>query len=461
MRKEKDSLGEMDLPDDAFYGIQTKRAMDNFRASGRTARIEMVRAYVLIKKAAAMANMEMGDLDEETGIAIVTACDEILEGKHIAQFPVDVFQAGAGTSFNMNVNEVVCNLALEIMGHSKGDYGSISPNDHVNMSQSTNDTFPTASHIAILWKSDDLLNELDLLALSLEEKGEELMDVAKSGRTHLMDALPIRMGNEFRAYASAVRRAMERIEQRQDDLLELSIGGSAVGTGANTGNGYRNLVIENLSMLCHRVFISARDPFEALQSRSQMLAFSSSLRELALELIRIANDLRLLNSGPTTGLAELTLPAVQPGSSMMPGKVNPVMAECLDMICFQVIGNDTATAIAAQAGQLELNVMTPVMTHNILESLNLLVRYLPDFRVKCVEGIVADKERCASHIGKNPILATLLSERIGYLAAAELVKESISTGISIPELAVKRGLLTKNEAKELFDPIRMSQGKYG
>ena len=460
MRKEKDSLGEMELPDDAVYGVQTRRAMDNFRASGRTARTEMVRAYAIVKKAAAMANMETGDLDDEIGIAIVTACDEILEGRHLDQFPVDVFQAGAGTSFNMNVNEVLCNLALEMMGRSKGEYGTISPNDHVNMSQSTNDTYPTASHMAILDKADDLLDELDLLTSSLERKGTELMEVAKSGRTHLMDALPVRMGNEFRAYASAIRRARGRIGQRHEDLLELAIGGSAVGTGANTGNGYRNLVIENLSMLCHRVFISARDPFEALQSRSQMLAFSSSLRELALELVRIANDLRLLGSGPTTGLAELSMPPVQPGSSMMPGKVNPVMAECLDMICFQVIGNDTATALAAQAGQLELNVMTPVMTHNILESLNLLNRYLPDFRAKCIEGISADKERCASHIAMNPILATLLSERIGYLAAADLVKESTSTGLSIPDLAVKRKLLTKEEAEELFDPLRMSQGRY-
>jgi aspartate ammonia-lyase len=460
MRKEKDSLGEMELPDDAVYGVQTKRAMDNFRASGRTARAEMVRAYVTVKKAAAMANMETGDLDEEIGIAIVTACDEILEGRHMDQFPVDVFQAGAGTSFNMNVNEVLCNLALEMMGRPKGDYGTIGPNDHVNMSQSTNDTYPTASHMAILDKADELLGELDLLTDSLERKGTELMEVAKSGRTHLMDALPVRMGNEFRAYASAVRRARGRIEERHDDLLELAIGGSAVGTGANTGNGYRNLVIENLSMLCHRVFISARDPFEALQSRSQMLAFSSSLRELALELVRIANDLRLLGSGPTTGLAELSMPPVQPGSSMMPGKVNPVMAECLDMICFQVIGNDAATAMAAQAGQLELNVMTPVMTHNILESLNLLNRYLPDFREKCIQGITADKERCASLIAMNPILATLLSERIGYLAAADLVKESTATGMSIPDLAVKGKLLTKEEAKELFDPLRMSQGRY-
>ena len=310
MRKERDSLGEVDLPDEAVYGVQTKRAMENFRASGRSARREMVQAYVLVKKAAAMANMETGDLDEEIGIAVVTACDEVLEGRHMDQFPVDVFQAGAGTSFNMNVNEVVCNIALEMTGRSKGDYSSISPNDHVNMSQSTNDTYPTASHIAIMGKADELLEELDALASSFRKKGEDFQDVTKSGRTHLMDALPLRLGDEFRAYASAVRRGGERIEQRQDDLAELAIGGSAVGTGANTGSGYRRLVIENLSMLCHRRFIAARDPFEALQSRSQMLAFSSSLRELALELVRIANDLRLLGSGPATGLAELALPAV-------------------------------------------------------------------------------------------------------------------------------------------------------
>jgi aspartate ammonia-lyase len=373
---------------------------------------------------------------------------------------VDVFQAGAGTSFNMNVNEVLANRALELLGRPKGDYEYLSPNDHVNKAQSTNDTFPTASHMAVIKASGELLSVLDDLAAALAMKGREFASVPKSGRTHLTDAMPVTLGAEFAAYFAAIERSAERLAQRRDDLQELAIGGTATGTGATAHREYRERIIGKLSELCGEQFLPARDSFEALQSRSQLAAFSGALREVALELIRVANDLRLLGSGPTTGLAEIRLPAVQPGSSIMPGKVNPVMAECLDMVAFQVVGNDTAVAMAAQAGQLDLNVMTPVMVHNILTSIALLVSYLPVFQTRCVEGIEADEERCRAHLERNPSLATLLSPKIGYLAAAELAKEALAKGVSVSELAVARGVLTAEEAAVLFDLDKAARSQY-
>jgi aspartate ammonia-lyase len=459
-RTERDSLGTLELPDDAYYGIQTARALTNFLVSGIRERPEFVEAYVRIKKAAALVHMELGVLDQERGGAIVRAADEVLSGKLRDQFVVDVFQAGAGTSFNMNVNEVLANRALELLGRPRGDYEHLSPNDHVNKAQSTNDTFPAASHIAVLTVSAGLLDVLRGLAGALARKGEEFASVPKSGRTHLMDAMPVTLGAEFKAYAAAVERAAGRIAQRRDDLRELAIGGTATGTGANAHPEYRRRVAAKLSELCGEEFRAARDSFEALQSRSQLSAFSGALRELAVELIRIANDLRLLGSGPTTGLAEIRLPAVQPGSSIMPGKVNPVMAECLDMVAFQVVGNDTAVAMAAQAGQLDLNVMTPVMVHNILTSIALLTNYLPVFQARSIDGIEADEERCRAYLALNPSLATLLSPKIGYLKAAELAKEALEKRVSVAELAVAKGILTVEEAAELFDPEKTARSHY-
>ncbi|MEW6669990.1 MAG: aspartate ammonia-lyase [Thermodesulfobacteriota bacterium] len=450
MRLEKDPLGEMEIPEEVYYGIQTARAVENFPVSGLRAHPVFIRSYVEIKKAAALANMELGLLERTRGEAIVKAAEELLSGRFMDQFPVDAFQAGAGTSFNMNVNEVLANRALEILGRNKGDYAYLSPNDHVNMAQSTNDTFPTACHLAVHAHAEPLLKVLQGLAQGLFRKGLEFQGIAKTGRTHLMDATPVGLGDEFRAYGSAVARAARRIEQRRDDLLELPIGGTATGTGINAPAGYRRKIVSILSRMRRQAFRPAGDSFEMLQSRSHLAAFSGALRECAQELGRIANDLRLLNSGPTAGLAEILLPAVQPGSSIMPGKVNPVMAECLNMICFQVIGNDTAVSLAAQAGQMELNVMTPVMIHNILQSMDLLIRFLPVFTERCVEGIRADEEKCRSYLLKNPSLATLLSPRIGYLGAAKLAKESREKGIPVPELAVKKKLLTPQEAEEIF-----------
>jgi aspartate ammonia-lyase len=460
VRTERDYLGKIELPDDAYYGVQTARALKNFPVSGITERPEFIHAYVLIKKAAALVNMELGKLDEEKGKAIVKAADDVLTGGYENQFPVDVFQAGAGTSFNMNINEVLANRALEILGRQKGDYDFLSPNDHVNMAQSTNDTFPTASHIAVIIAADNLVSHLSEIGDSFKNKGKEFGSIPKSGRTHLMDATPLILGHEFLAYASAIDRAKERIRQRRNDLLELAIGGTAVGTGTNAHPKYRERVTDTLSKLCSVEFISAKNSFEALQSRSQLAAFSGALKELALELIRIANDLRLLASGPTAGLAEIRLPAVQPGSSIMPGKINPVMAECLDMVAFQVVGNDTAVAMAAQAGQLDLNVMTPVMTYNILFSLDILNNYLPVFQKRCLGCIEADEAQCRSYLELNPSMATLLVPKIGFMKAAELAKEALEKGVSVPKLAVEKGLIAQNEADEIFDPKTIAKSKY-
>jgi aspartate ammonia-lyase len=460
MRREKDSLGELELPDDALYGIQTKRAIDNFPVSGIMERREFINAYVLVKKAAATVNMRLDVLEKDKGDAIVQAADEVLSEKYYDQFRVDVFQAGAGTSFNMNVNEVLANRALEILGKKKGDYEFLSPNDHVNCAQSTNDTFPSASHIACVMASEELITAISELALALDKKAKEFADIPKSGRTHLMDATPLTLGYEFKAYSVALIRAGEKIVQRRDDLLEIPLGSTAVGTGVSAHPDYRDEVIKELSELTTFIFRPAQDSFEGLQSRAQLAAFSGSLRELAYELIRIANDLRLLGSGPTTGFREIQLPPVQPGSSIMPGKVNPVMAECLNMVAFHVIGNDTTVGLSASAGQLDLNVFTPVMIHNILESMAILTNYLPVFQKRCVEGISANEEINRNYLEKNPSLATLLSPKIGYLAAAEIAKEALRRGISVKEMAIEKGVISKEEADIIFDLKKVTKSKY-
>src|SRR3972149_412374 len=339
-RKETDPLGEKTLPKNAYYGIQTLRATENFPVSGIKAPPVFIKAYVLVKKAAALANTQVGWLDQKIGKAIVQACDEILAGKFLNQFVVDVYQAGAGTSFNMNVNEVIANRALEILGKAKGDYKTVSPNDHVNMAQSTNDTFPPPLHVAVLMALQPLLKEIDSLTDAFKEQSKKHANTLKSGRTHLQDAVPVTIGQEFGAYASALRNARNQLNNRQKHLCEVALGGTATGTGANTHPRLKRIAIAELRRMTGFQLKPAKNAFEALQSCRDVQAVSSALKELALELIRIANDLRLLSSGPTTGLSEIELPAVQPGSSIMPGKVNPVMAECLNMVAFQVIGND-------------------------------------------------------------------------------------------------------------------------
>ena len=449
-RREIDPLGERLIPKNAYFGIQTLRATENFPVSGLKAPTQIIKAYVLIKKAAATANMQVGWLDKKIGKALIAACDEVLADKLLEQFVVDVFQAGAGTSFNMNINEVLANRALEILGKQKGDYKSVGPNDHVNMGQSTNDTYPTALHVSVLMALQPLLSALDELSGTFEELSRKNMHVLKSGRTHLQDAVPVTVGQEFGAYGSAIANACSELRRRQENLYEVALGGTATGTGANTHPDYKRIAIAELANLTGFPLKPANNNFEALQSHRAAQTVSSGLKELALELIRIANDLRLLASGPTTGLNEITLPPVQPGSSIMPGKVNPVMAECLDMVAFQVVGNDTAVALAVQAGQLELNVMTPAIAYNMLFSIKILSNYIPAFTDKCVKGITVDEKRCEQYLEKNPSLATLLAPKIGYLEAAKIAKLAQAENRTVEEIALEKGLLKPNELEKIF-----------
>ena len=459
-RTERDSLGEREIPDEVYWGIQTLRAVENFPVSGIHTHPFLIRAYAQIKKAAAHANNRLGLLEKRKAEAIVQAADEIIAGKMADQFPVDVYQAGAGTSCHMNINEVIANRALEILGEHQGNYSIISPNDHVNLAQSTNDTYPAASHIAIITSADILISRIIDLETALQRKAIEFAQIPKTGRTHLMDALPVRLGDEFLAYAASIHRAWERILQRRDDLLEIAIGGTATGTGVNTHLQFRKTLFPILREITALPLVPASDSMEALQSRSQMGAFSGALKELAIELGRVANDLRLMNSGPIAGMHEIALPAVQPGSSIMPGKVNPVMAECLNMIGFRVIGNDTTVSMASQAGQFELNVMTPVMPQTILESLDLFNNFLPVFTTKCIQEITAHDDEMRRIISQNPILVTMLTSRIGYIHAAELAKEAIKKGDTIREIAIRNGILTEAEANQVFDAMNISKNMY-
>ncbi|HKO02821.1 MAG TPA: aspartate ammonia-lyase [Thermoanaerobaculia bacterium] len=450
MRIEKDTLGDVAVPDDALYGAQTQRAVENYPISGLREHPTFIRSFILIKKAAALANRELGVMDAPISERIVGACDRILNDfeSYRKQFVVDVFQAGAGTSFNMNCNEVVANLANDAIG----TYKPVHPNDHVNMAQSTNDAFPTAIRIATLLLLRELDPQLDALADAFDAKGTEFADVIKSGRTHLQDAVPVTLGQEFRAYAAAVRRSTRLLRDAATELHDLGIGGSAAGTGINTATGYRHTIVRHLSALTSLELRSQPDLREAMQSQLPVVAVSAALRNLALELTRITNDLRLLASGPMTGLAEIILPSVQPGSSIMPGKVNPSMLECMNQLLFHIIGADTAIAYASQAGQLELNVMMPLMAFEITFSIEILKNYLPVFIVKCVRGIGADRARCEAYYISSPSLATALNPIIGYAAAAEIAKESAKTGRAIPELIRERKLLTEEQIAAIFTP---------
>ncbi len=455
-RIERDSLGKKEIPADAYYGVQTARALENFRASGLRLPGSMLQAYAMIKKASALANEELGTLDSRRANAIIWACDEVLSEKHDNQFKLDAYQAGAGTSFNMNVNEVIANLALERLGRKRGDYEYLSPNDHVNMAQSTNDTFPTAMHVAALLELPALDAALTKLASALREKGKQFRKVIKSGRTHLQDAVPITLGQEFDAMAEAIEVARKELVRRSALLNDIALGGTAVGTGMNAHPRFAQTVARRLSEVSGLKLRPARNLIYAVQCRYAAASVSGALRDLSLELIRIANDLRLLSSGPTTGIAEITLPPVQPGSSIMPGKVNPVMAECLDMICFQVIGNDLAVALAVQAGQFDLNVMMPLMALNMIQSIRLLSNYLPDFAAKCVEGIVANEDHCKHYFERSVGLATALSPFVGYLNAAEIAHEAAKTGESVKALAIRKGIVTEGEFDRITNPLTVT-----
>lgn len=456
-RIEVDPLGPKEVPEEALYGIQTQRAVENFPISGMRPHPNMVKATVLIKKAAARTNMETGRLDARIGEAIVAAADEVLVGQWTEQFVVDPFQAGAGTSHNMNVNEVLANRANELLGSKRGEYKPVHPNDHVNMAQSTNDVFPSAMKLAALIGLSNLYTSFEALIATLLAKARELDHVVKAGRTHLQDAVPIRLGQEFRAYAVSLRKGIDKLRRAAESLLELNLGATAVGTGLLAEPKYIDRVPLVLAELTGFPFRRAEDLVQATQSMGAFVEVSGGLRYLAVELSKICNDLRLMSSGPHTGLAEIRLPPVQPGSSIMPGKVNPVIAEMCNMVCFQVMGNDVAIAKAAEAGQLELNVMMPGIAFALLLSIDLLTNASRVLDERCVRGITADEERCRYYVEHSAGLATALSPYIGYAAAAEIAKEFVATGKPIRQIALERGLLSPEELDRILSPWAMTE----
>ncbi|MGI0024853.1 MAG: aspartate ammonia-lyase, partial [Nitrososphaera sp.] len=433
-RIDKDSLGEVKVPSDAYYGAFTARALDLYKVTGQKPHPNLIKAYAMIKRSAALANSELKVLDVRKANAIAKACDEILEGRLLDQFVIEAINSGAGTAFNMNCNEVIANRALEILGRKKGAYDVLSPNDDVNKSQSSNDTFPTAMHVAILLNMKEMIASLDKLITSLDRKAKEFKDIIKIGRTHLMDAIPVTLGAEFGQYSYAVGQARAALAQSIEGLEYVALGGTAVGTGVNTPKGYRQLAISHLSKISGLSLKPSKNLYYSLQSKFDIANCSSAIRNLAIELNKMANDIRLMASGPTAGLAEIVIPAVHAGSSIMPGKVNPSLAECLNMVCFNVMGYDVAVAMAAQSGQFELNVMLPGMLKCILDSTDMLKNFLPIFAANMIDGIKANKDRLESYVEKSPVLVTLLNPYIGYLKAAEIYKESQRTGKSIREL---------------------------
>jgi len=457
LRIERDTLGKVKLPDDVYYGAQTKRAVDNFPISGLTLPRKFIKAQGVVKLAAARANGGLGELDKKILRAIEKAAKEVIKGTHDDHFVVDVYQAGAGTSQNMNANEVIANRAIELLGGEKGDYSVVHPNDHVNMAQSTNDTIPTAIYIASYEAlKEHLIPVLKGLKNSLLHKSKEFDGIVKAGRTHMQDAVPIRLGQEFGGYAETVRKDIYRIERASESLLNLPIGGNALGTGINAKAGFRNKVLREIRKITGIKFKGCDNLFEGIQNVTPALEVSASLRGAAVSLTKIANDLRLLSSGPRTGFAEIQLPAVQPGSSIMPGKVNPVMAEMMNMVCFQVIGNDTTISYACQASQLELNVMKPLIAYNLISSIDILSNAVEVFAKKCVDGITADAKRCREYADATLAMATALNPVIGYAAAAEVSKESYRTGKTVRQLAVEKGILTENKAKTVLNPRKLT-----
>jgi aspartate ammonia-lyase len=457
-RKERDPLGELEVPADAYYGVQTMRAVENFRISGLRAPADLVTATILVKKAAAEANAALGRLEPETARAIIAAADEILAGQLRDQFVVDVYQAGAGTSHNMNANEVLANRGAEILGEPRGTYEKVHPNDHVNMGQSTNDVFPTATRLALLLGAGPLAASAGKLAEALGRKAQEFAAVIKTGRTHLQDAVPITLGQEFGGYAACIERGAEDVIAAAGQLRELNIGATAVGTGLNAGEEFRRLVVACLARETNLPVVPARNLFRVTQSMGDVVAYSGAMRRLAVELGKVANDLRLLSMGPRAGLSEITLPAVQPGSSIMPGKVNPSVPEMVNQVCFQVNGCDATIAMAAEAGQLELNVMMPVIAWNALHASTILREAIRTLTTLTVNGLTANPERARELLDRSTAAATALSPYIGYAATAEIAKESVKTGKAIRELVLARGLLDSKQLDEILSVEAMTRG---
>jgi aspartate ammonia-lyase len=456
-RIERDPLGEKAVPAEALYGIQTLRAAENFPISGLRPLPAAVDALIWIKRSAALVHKQTGRLEARLADAIIQAADEVLTGQHRDQFIVDVYMAGAGTSHNMNANEVLANRANEILGGDRGTYQPVHPNDHVNMAQSTNDVIPTAMRLVILATLRRTEAALNRLAAALLAKGVQFDAVLKSGRTHLQDATPIRLGQEFTAYGHTVERHRRKIAEAAEWLREMNIGGTAVGTGINAEPEYPDLMVRQLQEISGLKLRVGQDRVQLMQSMGDVATVSGALRAYVLDLNKIANDIRLLASGPRTGLAEILLPAVQPGSSIMPGKVNPSIAEMVNQVCYQALGLDTTVALAAEAGQLELNVMMPVMAHNMVFALTIVGNATAVFAERCIEGIEADEAQCAYWLERSPAIVTALAPRLGYAEAAKLAKEAVASGLTVRELVVKKGLLKEAELEEVLDLRSMTE----
>ena len=456
-RIERDPLGELPVPADALWGIQTERARQNFPISHLRPLPAFVDAVVWIKKAAALTHRETGRLDKKLADAIIKAADEVLAGEHRDNFVVDPYQAGAGTSHNMNSNEVLANRANELLGGARGAYTPVHPNDHVNMAQSTNDVIPTAIRLAALSQLGALTDALTRLARAFLDKGQAFDQIVKSGRTHLQDATPVRLGQEFTAYGHTIERNRDRIARAADDLRDLGIGGTAVGTGLNAEPTYPARMVKQLRAITGLDLREGKDRVQLMQSMGDPAAFSAALRTYAVDLAKIASDVRLMASGPRTGFAEIMLPAVQPGSSIMPGKVNPSIAEMVNQVCYQAMGNDATVAISAEAGQLELNVMMPVIAHNILFAMAILTNATQVFAERCVEGIEADADQCAYWLERSPALVTALAPKIGYAEAAKLAKEAVAKNVTVRQLVMEKGLLSGKELEEVLDLRAMTE----
>lgn len=458
-RIESDLLGELKVPIDAYYGVQTQRALNNYRIScNRMSDYpDFVISVAYVKWAAALANAELGVLDKRIADAIACACKEIVEGQFRKEFPVDMMQGGAGTSVNMNANEVIANRALEIMGYEKGDYSHCSPNDHVNCAQSTNDAYPTTIRYTFIRMNKKLVESLRLLIESFKSKGEEFSDVIKMGRTQLQDAVPMTAGQEFMAFAHNLEEEILNLERSVSLLHEINMGGTAIGTGLNAVPGFAQKCTEKLSELCGDKMILASDLVEATPDTGAYVHYSSSLKRLAIKLSKICNDLRLLSSGPRCGLNEINLPPMAPGSSIMPGKVNPVIPEITNQVCYKVIGNDTTVSFAAEAGQLQLNVMEPVIAHSIIESVTWLTNVMNTLREKCIDGITINKERCFEMVKNSIGIVTALNPYIGYKNSTKVAKEALITGHSVYDIVLEEGLMTKEKLDAALDPKKMTE----
>lgn len=456
-RTEKDLLGEMEVPAHAYYGIQTCRAIDNFNIS--SARLKDYRSFIwglgAVKMAAAKANHELGLLSDSLSESMIKACEEVMEGKFDDQFPIDMIQGGAGTSTNMNANEVIANRALELMGHKKGEYEHCSPNDHVNMSQSTNDAYPTSSQLSLIRLHTEFIEHLKLLIVAFRAKGEEFSDVIKMGRTQLQDAVPMTLGQEFNAFANNLAKEVDHLAYSANFFNEVNMGATAIGTGLNAAPGYAQACVKHLCRITGYPIVLAKDLVEATPDTGAYVAYSSALKSLAIKLSRICNDLRILSSGPRTGFNEINLPPMQPGSSIMPGKVNPVIPEVVNQICFRVIGNDTTVTMGSEAGQMQLNVMEPIIAYAVMESVQFLKQGVDVLRIKCVSGITANRERCAEMVKNSIGIVTALNPFIGYNNSSRIAKMAQESGRGVYELVLEEKLLSKDKLDDILSPENM------